>query len=154
MYSAAAAATTNSSTHKMNNENEEVNNNNENEFETKRPLDQKDMYTFPYRIVKTCLLVFAWISFGINNEIVGSTFEDLRILIRSENPSLSESNQTMNATVINDYQRLSLGLELRGFGCLVTLLLAGGIYDKLINYADLIMGISSFIFVLRKLTIF
>jgi len=121
------------------------------DFDPKKKLKQTDKYTFVYRIVKTCLLVFAWIVFGINNEIVGSTFEDLRILIRSSEASTS-NNETINATMVNDYHRISFGLELRGVGYLIMMFAAGVIYDKLAAYADLIMGISSFVFAFRKFT--
>ena len=103
------------------------------EREKRDPSKKLDKYTLVYRIIKTCLLVFAWVSFGINNEIVGSTFEDLRILLNL------------------NYEFISFGLVLRGFGYLIMILFSGFLYDKLSAYADLIMAISSFVFAMRKL---
>ena len=38
-------------------------------------------YSSKYRILKTILMVFAWISFGINQELARITLEDLKILL-------------------------------------------------------------------------
>jgi hypothetical protein len=115
----------------------DLNNSNEEEGDviykkTTTPIKQTDKYTYLYRIVKTCLLVLAWVSFGINNEIVGSTLEDLRILLNS------------------NYENISLALELRGLGYLIFVLFSGVFYDKFSDYADLIMAIASFFFAFRK----
>ena len=100
--------------------------------ETTAQVKQTDKYTYLYRIVKTCLLVLAWVSFGINNEIVGSTLEDLRILLDS------------------NYENISLALELRGLGYLIFVLFSGYLYDNFKEYSDLIMAIASFFFAFRK----
>lgn len=98
----------------------------------KTQLKATDKYTFTYRILKTLLLIFAWISFGINNEMIGSTLEDLKILVNL------------------NYESISFGLVLRGFGTLSMMLVSGVLYDKLSAYAELIMAISSFILTFRN----
>ena len=48
-----------------------------------KPHDDDDnnglKYSTRYRVLKTCLLIFAFISYGVNFEIVGPTLEDLRV---------------------------------------------------------------------------
>ena len=89
-------------------------------------------YSMRYRILKTVLLIFAWISFGLNNEIISSTYEDLRI-------SLSLN-----------YDGISTAIVLRGIGLFIMMFFSGYLYDKLSNYSDLLMAISGFFLVLRK----
>ena len=90
-----------------------------------------ELYSFKYRIVKTVLLIFSWIASGLSMEVVGPTFEDLRV-----NFDLS-------------YTDLALGLVLRASGFLVFTFLSGLIIDKLTKYTDSIMAISGLIRVIR-----
>ena len=96
--------------------------------------DQENIsqYTYRYRILKTVLLIFAWITFGANNEIIGSTYEDLRISLGL------------------DYKGISTALVIKSVGSFIMLLFSGVLYDKLSNYADLLMAISGFFLLLRK----
>jgi fucose permease len=93
---------------------------------------EKNKYTFKYRLLKTFLLIGAWISFGINNEIVGSTFEDLKIFLN-----------------IN-YQMASFALVVRAGGYLLMVIFSGLIYDKFSSYSETLMAISSILMALRK----
>ena len=92
----------------------------------------RNRYSKKYRIFKTALLIVAWISFGLNNEIIGSTYEDLRVQL-----SL-------------DYKLMSAAIVLRLSGFLVMTPISGILYDKFPKYADLIMAISSFFLAFRN----
>ena len=102
------------------------------EHEKKDIVDLTKKYSTTYRILKTLMLFLAWISFGINSEIIGSTLEDLKILLNL------------------NYETVSFGLTIRNIGFLVTICFSGILYDKLSKYAELIMAISGFFLILRK----
>ena len=93
----------------------------------------KTKYSSNYRVFKTFLLFIAWVSFGMNNELIGPTFEDLRILL--------------NLT----YDGISTGLVIRWMGTLSMMFLSGYLYDNMSTYADLLMALSGFLMVLRKI---
>ena len=103
-----------------------------NERNNKKENPDTTKYTTLYRIVKSLLLILAWFSFGINNEIIGTTLEDLRILL------------TLN------YESISLGLVFRAVGYLIATSFSGILYDRLSKYAELLMAISSLLMSIRK----
>lgn len=90
-------------------------------------------YTYRYRILKTVLLIFAWISFGINNEIIASTYEDLKILLNL------------------NYNGIATALVLNSVGFLCTMFISGYLYDRFSSHAELLMAISGFFLVTRKI---
>lgn len=92
----------------------------------------KEKYSFNYRIIKTVLLVLTWISFGLNFELIGSTMEDLKIYLEV------------------NYSRYSFGLVLRNTGYLTITLLLGFLLDKLSNFSDILMAVSSIIIAISK----
>ena len=89
-------------------------------------------YTYRYRILKTILMTIARVSLGMNVEIIGSTYEDLRI---SKDFS---------------YDDISTALVSRGTGMIVTMFFCGFFFDKLSEYADLLMALSGILLALRK----
>ncbi len=89
-------------------------------------------YTKWYRIMKTIFMVVAWISFGMNLEIVSPALEDLRILLQT------------------NYQDIVLGLLLRNIGYMVVTTFIGLVYDKLNNYSDCLMAFATFIMITSK----
>lgn len=88
--------------------------------------------TMRFRILKTLLLVGAWISFGMNFEVIGSTLEDLKLFLNV------------------DYHRVSFNLVLRNTGYLVMVFFSGILFDHFPKYSDLFMCLSSVIFAVRK----
>jgi hypothetical protein len=93
-------------------------------------------YTFKYRIIKTSLMILAWIAYGLSIEIIGPTFEDLKVRFGMS------------------YKDLAFGLVLRSFGALIFTFLTGLVLDKLGKYVDLIMAITSVLRCLRKFLYF
>ncbi len=116
-----------SSTLELNNQKFDVGSKNETII---KPIDK---YSLRYRILKTILLITAWISFGMNKEIIGSTLEDLRIYLKL------------------NYNGISFGLVIRNLGTLFMMLFSGYLYDKLTNYADLLMAISGLFLAFRMI---
>ena len=94
---------------------------------------REDKYTTNYRFVKTALLILAWISLGTNLELIGPTFEDLKIFIDV------------------DYSALSFGLILRNVAYLSLTILFGLVLDKFSAYSELIMAVSSAIMALGSI---
>ena len=94
---------------------------------------REDKYTTNYRLVKTALLILAWISLGTNLELIGPTFEDLKIFIDV------------------DYSALSFGLILRNVSYLSLTVLFGLVLDKFSAYSELIMAVSSAIMALGSI---
>lgn len=91
------------------------------------------MYTKKYRVVKTLLLLFAFIVYGLNFEMVGPTLEDLRI--------------QMNV----NYTEISFGLVLRNLSFLIFSLMFGiVILNRITQYSDMFMALASFIIMLCK----
>lgn len=95
-----------------------------------------DKYTLKYRLLKTLLLILAWISFGLNFEMIGPTFEDLKIYLN-----------------IN-YSAISFGLILRNFGYMALTLVFGFVLDKVSHYSEALMAFSSAVVALSKFQIF
>lgn len=87
-------------------------------------------YTLKYRVIKTCLMIVAWIAFGANNEIIGSTYEDLRIMLNL------------------NYNGISNALVIKGIGTLGTMFVSGMLYDRVAGYAELLMACSGFMLVM------
>jgi hypothetical protein len=90
-------------------------------------------YTQKYRIIKTVLMIMAWISYGLNFELTGTTLEDLRVLLS-----------------IN-YQSVAFLIVIRNIGYIIVSVGAGLVLDKLIKYADLLMAFASILIIIRKL---
>lgn len=88
--------------------------------------------TMRFRILKTLLLVCAWISFGMNFEVIGSTLEDLKLFLQV------------------DYHCVSFNLVLRNIGYLTTVSLSGFLLDRYSEYTDLFMCLASLFFAIRK----
>ncbi|CAF0745904.1 unnamed protein product [Brachionus calyciflorus] len=84
----------------------------------------ESLFSFKYRIIKTLVLILAWISYGINQEIIGSTMEHLKIYLNV------------------DYPTVNLIIGIRRIGALIGTCISGAIVDKFSNYAELILAIS------------
>ena len=95
-----------------------------------------DRFTLKYRVLKTFLLIFAFVSFGLNFELIGPTLEDLRMLL-----DLS-------------YPDISLALVLRNVGYLILTLLLGLFIGNLTNRQDLLMASASFITAFSEILLF
>jgi fucose permease len=103
-----------------------------NEIEMVAKQASPSLYSFRYRLFKTTLLILAWISFGMNFELIGSTLEDLKLFLAV------------------DYQAVSSNLVARNVGYLLFVFLSGYLLDKYANYSDLLMAVSSICFAFRK----
>ena len=95
-----------------------------------RRKDEK--YTMKYRIVKTLVLILAWVSLGVNLEMIGPTLEDLKIFLNI------------------DYSTISLALILRNFSYLGVTVIFGLFLQKCTKYYELIMAFSSATMALGK----
>ena len=84
----------------------------------------RTLYSFKYRIVKTIVLILAWIILGLNQEIIGSTMEDLKIYLNV------------------DYYTINLITGIRQIGSLIATCVSGALLDKFSNYAESILAIS------------
>lgn len=102
------------------------------ELNKKQSIEVVSKYTTKYRVIKTCLLISAWIAFGLNNELIGSAYEDLRILLEL------------------DYNGISTAQVVKSIGMLTTMFFTGVLYDNMKAYTDLLMAISFFTFNLGK----
>ncbi len=108
------------------------------------PIDEKsevtfsatEKYSFKYRMIKTSLLILAWISFGLQNELVGPTYEDLKILLGINN------------------EQISFALTLKAFASLITVPIGGILLDKFSGYADFFMAVCCLFMSLRNIYIF
>jgi fucose permease len=98
--------------------------------------DTNDQYTARYRILKSILMILAWISFGINMELTGSAFEDLKILLNV------------------NYQNIAFTLVVRSIGYILMTLTIGLFMDKILNYSDLLMAGAKLLIIIRKLFIY
>jgi fucose permease len=78
------------------------------------------------------MLIAAWISFGLNYEMIGPTFEDLKVYLE-----------------IN-YTQISFGLVLRNLGYMGLSLALGVVFDKVSHFSDLLMALSSVVIGLSK----
>lgn len=99
-----------------------------------RRKDEK--YTMKYRFVKTVVLILAWVSLGINLEMIGPTLEDLKIYLNI------------------DYTTISLALILRNCSYMGMTILFGLFINKLNNYYEIVMACSSAIMALGNSEIF
>ena len=93
-------------------------------------------YTLTYRWLKSSLLVLAWISFGLNFELIGITLEDLKIYLNV------------------NYTSVSLGPVLRNIGYLSLTIFLGLILDRIAKYSDLLMAGASAAIALSMFYIF
>jgi FHS family Na+ dependent glucose MFS transporter 1 len=93
---------------------------------------EKNPYTMKYRIFKTLLMIFAWVSFGINLELIGTALEDLRILLNV------------------DYQQMSFALSSRSTSYMIVTLIIGLVMDKLIKYSELLMAVAKLLIIIRN----
>jgi hypothetical protein len=84
-------------------------------------------YTIRYRFVKTALLIFAWIVYSLNYEMIGPTFEDLK--------------HFMNV----NYSYISFAIVLRNVGFFTVTLLLGLVFDRISRFSESFMAISSFL---------
>ncbi|CAF0745945.1 unnamed protein product [Brachionus calyciflorus] len=91
---------------------------------TTKSQGAESLYSFKYRIIKTIVLILAWITYGLNQEIIGSTMEDLKIYLNV------------------DYHTINLIIGIRQIGALIGTCISGAIVDKFSNYAELILAIS------------
>ena len=89
-------------------------------------------YSLTYRLVKTFLMIATWIAFGLTMEIVGPTFEDLKIRL-----NLS-------------YKEISFALVLRAVGYIAFAFFSGLFLDKLSKYAEFVMAGATVLRCLRK----
>lgn len=89
-----------------------------------------DMYTSNYRMTKTILLILAWISLGLNLEMIGSTLEDLKIFLNV------------------DYSTISFSIILRNCSYLVVTIFLGLVLDKCAHFSELLMSFASFVMAL------
>lgn len=97
----------------------ELKNNSENNTMIKRT------YTYRYRILKTALLHWAYISLGINTELFTVVYEDLKILLN-----------------IN-YEPLARILAVKIGAYLMFMFFIGFIIDRYVKYSDVFMSIST-----------
>ena len=93
---------------------------------------QSSKYTFLYRILKTILFHFAYLSLGLNSEIFGITSEDLKILLNV------------------NYQRVSTLYISKVIGFLMFLPIFGLIIDPFLKYSDFLISIANLGIALRK----
>lgn len=99
-----------------------------NEFLHVRKLTySRPKYTQEYRLVKSILLILTWIGFGLNYELIGITFEDLKIYLDV------------------NYASISIGPVLRNIGYVVVTLLLGLVLERIERYSDVIMALASII---------
>ena len=77
-------------------------------------------------------MIYAWVSFGINLELIGVTFEDLRILLNV------------------DYQRMSVALVARSISYMVVTTFIGFVIDRLSRYSEFMMAFAKLLVIIRK----
>ncbi|RNA17641.1 sodium-dependent glucose transporter 1A-like [Brachionus plicatilis] len=82
-----------------------------------------DLYSYRYRITKTFLLFLAWVSIGLNQEMIGTTLEDLRVFLQL------------------DYNTIIFVINNRHVGFILTTCFCGLIVDKFYHYLETIMTI-------------
>ena len=104
-----------------------------NEFlHVKKLTYSRAKYTSEYRFIKSILLVLTWISFGFNYELIGITFEDLKVYLNV------------------NYASISIGPVLRNIGYLTLTLFLGLILERIERYSDVLMAFASGIIALSK----
>jgi len=101
-----------------NEELEEYNNNKKDEPDNA----VKNTYSPPYRIIKTVLMICAWISFGLNFELIGPALEDLRVMLNV------------------DYRSISNAFILRNTSYMVVTVFIGLVMDRLSNHSETLMA--------------
>lgn len=92
----------------------------------------KAYYSPGYRIFKTILFMFAYISLGVNNEIFSVVFEDLKILFN-----------------IN-YKQMASMMIAKSVGFVICLAIVGLILERFIKYSDIFICVSTFVISLGK----
>ena len=100
---------------------------NQNHLKHKEKLNNP--YSTKYRIIKTILMIYAWISFGIQLEPIGVALEDLRILLNV------------------DYSSISIALVSRSISYMIVTLFIGFVIDRLNKYSDFMMGFASLLMI-------
>lgn len=101
--------------------------------DAKRDQNTFKMYKMRYRIIKTLLMVCAWISLGVNQELARITLEDLRILLST------------------NYQGVSFTILMRFVGAMIIISFMGLIMDKFTKYSEILMAIGKALMIIRKL---
>ena len=100
-------------------------------------VDEKNLvenpYSLKYRIFKTLLMILAWVSFGMNNQLLSTSLEDLKIFLNV------------------DYQHISMATVSRITGYMICNVLCSFFLDRLNKKSDLMMAIAKIIIILRKL---
>ena len=77
-------------------------------------------------------MILAWISFGLNNQLVSTSFEDLKIFLNV------------------DYQRISVAPIARVTSYMIVTLFIGYFLDKYVKKSEIIMAIGKVLMILRK----
>lgn len=91
----------------------------------------KNSYSQKYRIIKTILMICAWISFGLNFELIGTALEDLKILLNV------------------DYRNMANSYILRNTSYMIVTVFIGLVMDKLSNYSETLMAFAKALIILR-----
>lgn len=60
-----------------------------NEKKNQSNVNSTNPYTSKYRVLKTLLMLSAWVSFGYNQELARITLEDLKILLNTDYEGIS-----------------------------------------------------------------
>ena len=94
--------------------------------------EKANPYSRKYRILKTVLLVLAWVSYGIIQEMPRTTLEDLRILLNT------------------NYSDTSLFMIAKNIGYLLSTILVGILLDKFLTRADTIIAFGKLFMVSSK----
>lgn len=84
-----------------------------------------NMYTSNYRIFKTVFLIFSFIAYGLNFEMIGPTLEDLKVFLDV------------------NYSTISFGLVLRNLGYMVLTLVLGIFIDRISKFSEFLMSFSA-----------
>ena len=91
---------------------------------------QKNPYSNKYRYIKTVLMIYAWVSFGIQLEPIGVALEDLRILLEV------------------DYKSISVALVSRSISYMIVTVFIGFVIDRLSKYSDFLMAFAKLLMVI------
>lgn len=105
----------------------------DNKSENIKQKTSVNLYSRKYRILKTILMITAWVSFGINFELIGAALEDLKILLNV------------------NYEKIALALIMRSIGGMLITIFAGLLMDKLKNYSEFMFAFGKFLMISCKL---
>ena len=89
-------------------------------------------YSTRYRVAKTAALVIAWLSYGVNMEMIGPTLEDLRLLLGF------------------GYTDIAFGMVMRSLGNVLFIPFSGILLDRFSRHAELVLVIGSIFIAIRK----